>query len=386
MPTAFITGRVTDSSGMDAVGTLTITPDPRVVIADDGVIVQPRTEKVRGTFSVPIHCPSDLTNPPPPWTYHIVLARMAGMMRVPIVDMHCLIHEGENRITDLISSYPVSPAHLTEIERQVASIRDTASRVYAAVEAGRTRGPAGPPGPRGERGPEGRQGPEGPRGGRGPRGLTGVGLQGPEGPTGAKGDRGEPGIPGRKGDKGETGLPGERGPKGDPGPRGERGEKGIQGETGPRGEKGDPGATQTLLLPASRTTEYQGNSRSALKKMGAPFTAPWTLAKNTWVDTEIFNELIYPYYTIGVRWWSDNISEIEFRVWLQIMQGTQILRNANTAFTVPRAEYATVTAQVPANLLGKATSYQIRLKNMTFDCTLTHLAIWRTVSTVPINL
>lgn len=385
MPTAFITGRVTDSSGMDAVGTLTITPDPRVVIADDGVIVQPRTEKVRGTFSVPIHCPSDLTNPPPPWTYHIVLARMAGMMRVPVVDMHCLIHEGENRITDLISSYPVSPAHLTEIERQVAGIRDTTARVYEAIQAGRTRGPAGPPGPRGERGPEGRQGPEGPRGGRGPRGLTGVGLQGPQGAPGPKGDRGDTGLPGRKGDRGETGLPGERGPKGDPGPRGERGEKGIQGDKGERGEKGDPGVTPTLLCPVSRAAEYQGNGRDKLLKMGAKFAAPWTVEKNTWVKSEIFNELIYPYYTIGVRWWSDNISEIQFRLWLEIMQGMNILRNVNFAFTVPRAEYATVTAQVPADLIGSATAYQIKLKNETFDCTLTHLAIWRTVSTVQIN-
>lgn len=385
MPTAFITGRVTDSSGMDAVGTLTITPDPRVVIADDGVIVQPRTEKVRGTFSVPIHCPNDLTNPPPPWTYHIVLARMAGMMRVPIVDMHCLIHEGENRITDLISSYPISPAHLTEIERQVAGIRDTTTRVYEAIQAGRTRGPQGPAGPPGERGPEGRQGPEGPRGGRGPRGLTGVGLQGPQGPPGPKGDRGDTGIPGRKGDKGETGMPGERGPKGDPGPRGERGEKGAQGETGPRGEKGAPGITPTLLCPVSRTVEYQGNNRDKLVKMGAKFAAPWTIEQNTWVKSEIFNELIYPYYTIGIRWWSDNITEIQFRLWLEIMQGMQILRNVNFAFTVPRAEYATVTVQVPADLIGTATAYQIKLKNETFNCTLTHLAIWRTVSTIQIN-
>ena len=380
MPTAFITGRVTDSSGMDAVGTLTITPDPRVVIADDGVIVQPRTEKVRGTFSVPIHCPNDLTNPPPPWTYHIVLARMAGMMRVPIVDMHCLIHEGENRITDLISSYPVSPAHLTEIERQVAGIRDTTARVYEAIQAGRTRGPQGPAGPPGERGPEGRQGPEGPRGGRGPRGLTGVGLQGPPGPPGPKGDRGDTGIPGRKGDKGETGLPGERGPKGDPGPRGERGEKGIQGDRGERGEKGDAGAPALMLLPAGRAKEYQGDDRKKLLLNETAFTAPWKVLENQSIKTEIFNELIYPKYLIGIRYYADAVPVCDFWTRIFLRQGLTTIATMQKTFKVRRNVYMAGLFEIPLEMMlsGSVTNYQVSIQPKSGDVILTHLSIWRT--------
>ena len=235
MPVAFITGRVTDSSGMDATGTLTISPDPRVVIADDGVIVEPRTEKVHGEFSVPVHAPNDMTNPPPPWTYHVVLARMAGMMRVPIIDMHCQIHEGENRITNLISSYPVSPAHLTEIERQVRGVQDTASQIYEQIAAGRIRGPQGDRGPAGPAGPEGPKGPAGDRGMRGPRGSTGVGIQGP------------PGKDGKDGRQGERGLKGERGIAGVQGPR---------GETGPKGDKGEPGRSAYVPAFAQQSAYY----------------------------------------------------------------------------------------------------------------------------------
>lgn len=244
MPVAFITGRVTDSSGMDATGTLTISPDPRVVIADDGVIVEPRTEKVHGEFSVPVHAPSDMTNPPPPWTYHIVLARMAGMMRVPIIDMHCQIHEGENRITNLISSYPVSPAHLTEIERQVQGVQDTASRIYEQIAAGRIKGPQGDKGDRGPAGPEGPPGKQGEKGERGRRGPIGVGLEGPpgkDGKDGKQGDRGLKGERGAKGDQGERGFKGDKGEQGEKGAKGDRGEKGEKGDPGKPGEKGDKG-------------------------------------------------------------------------------------------------------------------------------------------------
>lgn len=259
MPVAFITGRVTDSSGMDATGTLTISPDPRVVIADDGVIVEPRTEKVHGEFSVPVHAPSDMTNPPPPWTYHIVLARMAGMMRVPIIDMHCQIHEGENRITNLISSYPVSPAHLTEIERQVQGVQDTASRIYEQIAAGRVRGPQGDRGPVGPAGPEGPKGPAGDRGMRGPRGSTGVGIQGPPGKDGKDGERGERGLKGERGIAGVQGPPGETGPKGDrgaPGPKGDKGDPGAPGVQGPKGDKGDPGHSAYVPAFAQQSAYY----------------------------------------------------------------------------------------------------------------------------------
>lgn len=379
MPTAFITGRVTDSSGMDAVGTLTINPDPRVVIADDGVIVEPRTEKVRGTFSVPIHCPGDLTNPPPPWTYHIVLARMAGMMRVPIVDMHCLIHEGENRITDLISSYPVSPAHLTEIERQVASIRDTASRVYAAVEAGRTRGPEGPPGPRGERGPEGRQGPEGPRGGRGPRGLTGVGLQGPPGPSGPKGDRGEQGIPGRKGDKGETGAPGQRGERGEKGIQGERGPKGDTGPKGDPGPQGAPGASATMLLVSGASKGYWGDNRSRLLLNEQQFAAPWNVLSGQTIKSEIVNELIYPKYLVGIRYYADSVPTCKFWVRLFLRSGLTTVATMQKTIMVDRNVYDSVLFEIPGGYMsaGSITNYQAAIQPQNGDIVLTHLSLWR---------
>ena len=262
MPVAFITGRVTDSSGMDATGVLTISPDPRVVIADDGVIVEPRTEKVHGEFSVPVHAPSDMTNPPPPWTYHVVLARMAGMMRVPIIDMHCQIHEGENRITNLISSYPVSPAHLTEIERQVRGVQDTASQIYEQIAQGRIRGPQGDRGPTGPAGPEGPKGPPGERGMRGPRGSTGVGIQGPPGKDGKDGKQGERGLKGERGIAGVQGPRGEMGPKGDPGERGPKGETGAPGvpgapgKMGPKGDKGDPGRSGYIPAFAQQSAYY----------------------------------------------------------------------------------------------------------------------------------
>ena len=291
MPVAFITGRVTDSSGMDATGTLTISPDPRVVIADDGVIVEPRTEKVHGEFSVPVHAPSDMTNPPPPWTYHIVLARMAGMMRVPIIDMHCQIHEGENRITNLISSYPVSPAHLTEIERQGRGVQDTASRIYEQIAAGRIRGPQGDRGPAGPAGPEGPKGPAGDRGMRGPRGSTGVGIQGPPGKNGKDGKQGERGLKGERGIAGVQGPRGETGPKGDrgdPGPKGDKGEPGTQGDTGPKGDKGDPGHSAYVPAFAQQSAYYSYDQLKACLhngllvedstiklSQGSAVTTPW---------------------------------------------------------------------------------------------------------------
>ncbi len=119
---------------------------------------------------------------------------MAGMMRVLIIDMHCQIHEGENRITNLISSYPVSPAHLTETERQVQGVQGhglpaSTSRSLPATRSPGDRGPTGLPAPRNiHRGPQETVV-------RGPRGAPGAGIQGP---------------PGR--DR-QDGKPGERGPK-----------------------------------------------------------------------------------------------------------------------------------------------------------------------------
>lgn len=369
MPVAFITGRVTDSSGMDATGTLTISPDPRVVIADDGVIVEPRTEKVHGEFSVPVHAPSDMTNPPPPWTYHIVLARMAGMMRVPIIDMHCQIHEGENRITNLISSYPVSPAHLTEIERQVQGVQDTASRIYEQIAAGRIRGPQGDRGPAGPAGPEGPRGPAGDRGMRGPRGSTGVGIQGPPGKDGKDGAMGERGLKGERGAPGVQGPRGETGPKGDrgvPGPKGDKGEPGERGSTGPKGDKGDPGHSAYVPAFAQQSAYYSYDQLKACLhngvlvegstiklSQGSTVTTPWL---KSWAR--------YMAVTVQIR--GENFvggahDTTRLQLGIEYQANTNVkYRTSATIDKLSSYEMVAAILQAPLNLIELANMKQVR--------------------------
>lgn len=369
MPVAFITGRVTDSSGMDATGTLTISPDPRVVIADDGVIVEPRTEKVHGEFSVPVHAPSDMTNPPPPWTYHIVLARMAGMMRVPIIDMHCQIHEGENRITNLISSYPVSPAHLTEIERQVQGVQDTASRIYEQIAAGRIRGPQGDRGPAGPAGPEGPRGPAGDRGMRGPRGSTGVGIQGPPGKNGKDGAMGERGLKGERGVAGVQGPRGETGPKGDrgvPGPKGDKGEPGAPGPKGETGPKGDPGHSAYVPAFAQQSAYYSYDQLkgclhngvavedSTIKlSQGSVVTTPWlkSWARYMAVTVQIRGEN----FVGGAHDTTRLQMGIEYQATTNVRYRTSTTINKLSSY-----ELVAVILQAPLNLIELANMKQVR--------------------------
>lgn len=386
MPTAFITGRVTDSSGMDAVGTLTISPDPRVVIADDGVVIEPRTEKVRGSFSVPIHCPNDLTNPPPPWTYHIVLARMAGMMRVPIVDMHCQIHEGENRITNLITSYPISPTHLTDIERQVRASRESVDRVYAAIETGKLRGPKGDTGERGERGEQGKEGPEGPRGRRGPRGQTGVGLNGPKGdrgPKGDKGDKGERGPRGEKGEKGADGLDGAKGDKGDPGEKGEKGDQGEKGERGFRGEKGDP---RQIYIPKTLLKEYSGTDRGLLYIGGTGdtmYVKPWKVGQNKDIFTPTFTWMLYHRYLIALRYFAAEPTQ-RFKVSAHFFNNNEYVNEKYKIVTILKNQYAAVILGPNNEHLQAASVNKIRfsIRPLEAQTELTHLAIWQAVEII----
>lgn len=354
---------------MDATGTLTISPDPRVVIADDGVIVEPRTEKVHGEFSVPVHAPSDMTNPPPPWTYHVVLARMAGMMRVPIIDMHCQIHEGENRITNLISSYPVSPAHLTEIERQVQGVQGTASRIYEQIVAGRIRGPQGERGPAGPAGPEGPQGPPGDRGMRGPRGSTGVGIQGPPGKNGKDGERGERGLKGERGASGAQGPRGEAGPKGDRGAPGPKGDKGEQGAPGPRGEtgpKGDPGHSAYVPAFAQQSAYYSYDQLKACLhngvlvedstiklSQGSTVTTPWL---KSWAR--------YMAVTVQIR--GENFvggthDSTRLQLGIEYQATTNVkYRSSTTIDKLSSYEMMAVILQAPLNLIELANMKQVR--------------------------
>lgn len=389
MPTAFITGRVTDSSGMDAVGTLTISPDPRVVIADDGVIVEPRTERVKGKFSVPIHCPNDLTNPPPPWTYHIVLARMAGMMRVPIVDMHCQIHEGENQITGLISSYPISPAHLTDIERQVRATRESVDRVYGAIEAGKLRGPKGDPGERGERGERGKEGPEGPQGRRGARGSTGVGLQGErgkEGPKGDKGNQGDRGPRGYKGEKGADGVDGGPGPKGDPGDKGDRGEKGEKGDQGEKGEKGDQGPRGLSFVPKTLLKEYAGADRAQLYVGGTGNNAyhePWRLGANKGLFTPAFSWMLYHRYIIAFRYFGEQPQQ-QFKVSAHFFNDNTYVNEKWKTVTALKNQYVAVVLGPNERHLQDATVNKIRVSVTPLDnwAEFTHIGIWQAIEII----
>jgi hypothetical protein len=369
MPVAFITGRVTDSSGMDATGTLTISPDPRVVIADDGVIVEPRTEKVHGEFSVPVHAPGDMTNPPPPWTYHVVLARMAGMMRVPIIDMHCQIHEGENRITNLISSYPVSPAHLTEIERQVQGVQDTASRIYEQIAAGRIRGPQGDKGDRGPEGPEGPPGPPGDKGERGRRGPIGVGLEGPPGKDGKDGKQGERGLKGErgaKGDQGERGFKGDKGDPGEKGPKGDRGEKGEKGDPGKKGDKGDPGHSAYVPAFAQQSAYYSYEQLkvclhngvlvedSTIKlSQGSTVTTPWL---KSWAR--------YMAVTVQIRgenFVGDAHDTTRLQLGIEYQATTNVkYRSSATINKLSSYEMMAVILQAPLNLIELANMKQVR--------------------------
>ena len=389
MPTAFITGRVTDSSGMDAVGTLTISPDPRVVIADDGVIVEPRTERVKGKFSVPVHCPNDLTNPPPPWTYHIVLARMAGMMRVPIVDMHCQIHEGENQITGLISSYPISPAHLTDIERQVRATRESVDRVYGAIEAGKLRGPKGDPGERGERGEQGKEGPGGPRGRRGPRGSTGVGLQGErgkEGPKGDKGDQGDRGPRGYKGEKGADGINGDPGPKGDPGEKGDRGEKGEKGDRGEKGEKGDQGPRGLSFVPKTLLKEYAGTDRAQLYVGGTGnnmYHEPWRLGVNKDLFTPQFSWMLYHRYIIAFRYFGEQATQ-QFKVSAHFFNDNAYVNEKFKTVTALKNQYIAVVLGPNDQHLQNSTVTKVRFSVTPTNnwAEFTHIAIWQAIEII----
>lgn len=251
MSLAFLKGRLTSASGEDAGGTLVISPDPRVVMTPDGIVVEPVVCEVHGAFTVPIYAPDNGTNPPGPWTYHILLTRGTSAVKIPVIDMHTIIEPGENLMAELVSHTPISPTHVTQIEQEVSRIRDVASRTQRLIEEGRLKGPAGDRGPKGDPGPEGPEGPEGKRGIRGHTGARGEpGMPGPRGERGEKGEPGAQGRPGLKGDRGERGemgpqgrpglsgaqgLKGDRGPMGDPGPKGDRGPK---GDTGPKGADG----------------------------------------------------------------------------------------------------------------------------------------------------
>lgn len=256
---AILTGRLTDAAGRDAAGTLTVAPDPRVVTTAAGVIVKPFTVDVEGQFSVPVEIAGQYTNPPEPWTHHILLKRG----RVKVLDLHAPLHDGTNLLSQLVAHEPVSPLHTTQIEIDVAKARDQMMKIRDDIAKGLIRGPVGPQGPKGPVGDPGPEGPKGERGNRGPSGPRGdVGLRGPEGlpgPAGKDGQRGlpgpkgEPGPIGPKGEKGERGVSGDSGPAGPMGPqgatgaKGERGERGPQGPVGltgpegPAGPKGDPG-------------------------------------------------------------------------------------------------------------------------------------------------
>ena len=116
---AILTGRLTDAAGRDAAGTLTVAPDPRVVTTAAGVIVKPFTVDVEGQFSVPVEIAGPYTNPPEPWTHHILLKRG----RVKVLDLHAPLHDGTNLLSQLVAHEPVSPLHTTQIEIDVAKAR-----------------------------------------------------------------------------------------------------------------------------------------------------------------------------------------------------------------------------------------------------------------------
>lgn len=234
---AILTGRLTDAAGRDAAGTLTVAPDPRVVTTAAGVIVKPFTVDVEGQFSVPVEIAGPYTNPPEPWTHHILLRRG----RVKVLDLHAPLHDGTNLLSQLVAHEPVSPLHTTQIEIDVAKARDQMMKIRDDIAKGLIRGPVGPQGPKGPVGDPGPEGPKGERGNRGPSGPRGdVGLRGPEG------------LPGPPGKDGQRGLPGPKGEPGPIGPRGEKGERGVSGNTGPAGPMGPQGPTGAKGVPGEK--------------------------------------------------------------------------------------------------------------------------------------
>lgn len=300
---AILTGRLTDAAGRDAAGTLTVAPDPRVVTTAAGVIVKPFTVDVEGQFSVPVEIAGPYTNPPEPWTHHILLKRG----RVKVLDLHAPLHDGTNLLSQLVAHEPVSPLHTTQIEIDVAKARDQMMKIRDDIAKGMIRGPVGPQGPKGPVGDPGPEGPKGERGNRGPSGPRGdVGLRGPEGlpgPAGKDGQRGlpgpkgEPGPIGPKGEKGERGISGNTGPAGPMGPqgptgaKGEAGAKGPQGPVGPTGPagptgpKGDPGPAGPAGSGVDPLDDYWKMSSnwwtgSALKVVGSSLVASKSEDKN----------------------------------------------------------------------------------------------------------
>lgn len=293
---AILTGRLTDAAGRDAAGTLTVAPDPRVVTTAAGVIVKPFTVDVEGQFSVPVEIAGPYTNPPEPWTHHVILKRG----RVKVLDLHAPLHDGTNLLSQLVAHEPVSPLHTTQIEIDVAKARDQMMKIRDDIAKGMIRGPVGPQGPKGPVGDPGPEGPKGERGNRGPSGPRGdVGLRGPEGnpgPPGKDGQRGlpgpkgEPGPIGPKGEKGERGVSGDTGPagpmgpqgatgaKGEPGQKGPRGPVGPSGPAGPAGPKGDPGPAGPAGSGVDPLDDYWKMSSnwvvgSALKVVGSSLVA-----------------------------------------------------------------------------------------------------------------
>ena len=260
MSLAFLKGRLTSASGEDASGTLVISPDPRVVMTPDGIVVEPVVCEVSGRFTVPVYAPDEGTNPPGPWTYHILLTRGTNAVKIPVIDMHTIIQPGENQMAELVSHTPISPTHVTQIEQEVSRIRDVATRTQRLIEEGRVKGPRGDVGPKGDPGPEG---PEGPEGKRGLRGHTGArGEQGIPGVRGERGEKGEPGAQGRPGLKGDKGERGEMGPQGRPGLSGAQGLKGDRGEKGERGERGEKGERGPQGLPGMKGADGVGISKT----------------------------------------------------------------------------------------------------------------------------
>ena len=278
-------------------------PDPRVVTTAAGVIVKPFTVDVEGQFSVPVEIAGPYTNPPEPWTHHILLKRG----RVKVLDLHATLHDGTNLLSQLVAHEPVSPLHTTQIEIDVAKARDQMMKIRDDIAKGMIRGPVGPQGPKGPVGDPGPEGPKGERGNRGPSGPRGdVGLRGPDGlpgPAGKDGQRGlpgpkgEPGPIGPKGEKGERGVSGDTGPAGPMGPQGETGAKGDRGEKGPQGPvgltgpagpagpKGDPGPAGPVGSGVDPLDDYwkMGSNwlvGSALKVNGSSLVASKSVDRN----------------------------------------------------------------------------------------------------------
>ena len=135
-----------------------------------------------------------------------------------------------------------------------------------------------------------------------------------------------------------------------------------------------------MLLPAGRAKEYQGNERGNLLLNETAFTAPWKVLENQTIKTEIFNELIYPKYLIGIRYYADSVPACDFWTRLFLRSGVNIIATMQKTFKARRNEYTAGLFEIPLGMMlaGAITNYQIAIQPKSGDVILTHLSIWRT--------